>query len=415
MAHLAIDSSLRLPTILRLAPTSRLYSGFRCPALTAARHSTRQLSSASRRLQQNKPVTPGPFIGKPPSVQRWRPFRKGEWDSRSKLFAGAVAAATLYYIAHLEKIQESGRWRFIDISAEAEKKIGERTSRAVIEQHGDNILPSDHPLTREIARVASRIITAANLGEVKGAPQTDVPGAGILSTAYVTFKGGLSSHGVATAEERLRQEWEVFVIKEDDTPNAFVTGDGKIFIFTGILPYMKNDDGLATILGHEIAHQALRHIGETASDLKVMGALTLFLELLGLDVGFSRVGLTLLMMLPNSRKHEVEADSIGLRLMAQACFNPQEAVGVWERMHAMEEEVNAILKAQSWFNLPGLGDFLHTHPATPKRIAAMQQLVPAALQVRASSVCSLANGHYMGDYYRSFRQQQQAFKGLEYV
>ncbi|KAG9029375.1 hypothetical protein FRB95_005382 [Tulasnella sp. JGI-2019a] len=277
-----------------------------------------------------------------------------------------------------------------------------------------DILPPGHPLTCEVARVASRIITAANLGEVKGMPQTDEPGAGILSTAYATFKGGLSSHRVATVEERLQLEWEVFVIK-DDTPNASVTGGGKIFVFTGILPYLNNDDGLATILGHEIAHQALRHIGERRSDLKVMGPLTLFLELLGLDVGFSRVGLTLLMMLPNSRRHEAEADTIGLRLMAQACFNPQAAVGVWERLHAMEEETNAYLKAQSWFNLPNLGDFLQTHPATTKRIAAMRQLVPSALQVRASSVCSLADGHYISDHYRTFREQQEVFKGLEYV
>ncbi|KAG9032684.1 hypothetical protein FRB95_001112 [Tulasnella sp. JGI-2019a] len=146
-----------------------------------------------------------------------------------------------------------------------------------------------------------------------------------------------------------------------------------------------------------------------------MGALALFLELLGLDVGFSRVGLTLLMMLPNSRKHESEADTIGLRLMAQACFDLQAAVGVWGRLYAMEEEGNAILKAQSWFNLPSLGDFLQTHPATTKQIVTMQRLVPSALQVRASSVCSLEDGHYIGGHYQTFREQQQVLKGLEYV
>ncbi|KAG8844331.1 hypothetical protein FRB96_003090 [Tulasnella sp. 330] len=281
-----------------------------------------------------------------------------------------------------------------------------------MQKYGDQILPADHPITLEVVRVASRIITAANLGEVKNAPppQSEQVGAGILNAAYATWgKTGISSEG----QKRLRQEWEVFVIRDDSTPNAFVTGGGKIFVFTGIMPLMKNDDGLATVLGHEIAHQALRHISESASDLKVMGALVMFLELLGLDVGLTRVGLTFLMLLPNSRKHETEADSIGLRLMAQACFDPRESVGFWERMNDFEEETDAHIKAKSWFNMPSFGDFLHTHPATPKRIAAMQQLIPAALQVRAGSVCSLADGHYLGDHYRKFKKE--AMKELEYV
>ncbi|KAG9004334.1 hypothetical protein FRB93_010404 [Tulasnella sp. JGI-2019a] len=335
-------------------------------------------------------------------------------SKRSKKAAGGVSSTSARRLKRrLENGQPELSWRRTEITS----------------------YPPNHPLTCEVARVASRIITASNLGEVKGIPQTDEPGVGTLGTSYATFKGGWSSHGVVTVEERLQQEWEVFVIK-DDAPNAFVTEGGKIFVFTGILPYLNDDGGLATILGHEIAHQALRHIGERASDLKVMGALALFLELLGLDVGFSRVGLTLLMMLPNSRKHESEgqqnldqsllilystshnstvADTIGLRLMAQACFDLQAAVGVWGRLYAMEEEGNAILKAQSWFNLPSLGDFLQTHPATTKQIVTMQRLVPSALQVRASSVCSLEDGHYIGGHYQTFREQQQVLKGLEYV
>lgn len=98
--------------------------------------------------------------------------------------------------------------------------------KAVMDGYGEMILPADHPVTLEVVRVASRIIAAANLGEVKNAPpQTEQPGAGVLRAAYITLgKGAISSDAHSTAEERLRQEWEVFVIKDDLTPNAFVTG-----------------------------------------------------------------------------------------------------------------------------------------------------------------------------------------------
>jgi predicted Zn-dependent protease len=98
------------------------------------------------------------------------------------------------------------------------------------------------------------------------------------------------------------------VIDDKNTKNAFVTPGGKIFVFTGILPVSGNDDGLATVLGHEVAHQGrsyishwaqlmsvLRHGAERMSSMKVLFALGLVLETLGLDVGFSRLLLTFLL------------------------------------------------------------------------------------------------------------------------
>ena len=113
-------------------------------------------------------------------------------------------------------------------------------------------------------------------------------------------------------------------------PASIVPG-GKIFVFTGIIPIAANDDGLATVIGHgmsgacvislhsgrltksadhpaEIAHQVQRHSAEKISGAKVFSALVILLQILGLDVGLSRLGLTLLMSLPNSRAMESEGE-----------------------------------------------------------------------------------------------------------
>lgn len=86
----------------------------------------------------------------------------------------------------------------------------------------------------------------------------------------------------------------------------FVIPGGKIFVFTGILPICETEAGLATVLGHEVAHQVLRHTAERMSSMKVVFLLTTVLSLIGLDFGLSRALVTLLMALPNSRKSETE-------------------------------------------------------------------------------------------------------------
>lgn len=144
--------------------------------------------------------------------------------------------------------------------------------------YGDKFLPAHHPVTQQVARVASRIITAANLGEVKGVSQSAsssmggwsaLPSSGTGEFGDDEWKDSSPSSPKKTASvvDRLRQEWEVHVIRDDDTPNAFVTGSelkyeaggamqltfsvgGNIYVFTGILPVAQDDDGIATVLGH---------------------------------------------------------------------------------------------------------------------------------------------------------------------
>ncbi|KAI9142122.1 peptidase M48 [Paraphysoderma sedebokerense] len=122
-----------------------------------------------------------------------------------------------------------------------------------------------------------------------------------------------------------------FYVINAPVQNAFVLPGGKVFVFTGILPVVKNEDGLAVVLGHEIAHQVARHSSEKLSWLKVL-MLAQFLLSFVFDTSlfFNRMFLELGILLPFSRKMEVEADEIGLMLTAQACYDPREAIGLWQ-------------------------------------------------------------------------------------
>ena len=121
--------------------------------------------------------------------------------------------------------------------------------------------------------------------------------------------------------------------------NAFVIPGGKVFVYSGILPVAKNDDGLAAILGHEIAHNLARHAAEHMSSLILLAPIRwmlIYLDTTGLTMGLGRVLGDIAMELgiarPASRKQESEADYIGLMMMAKSCYDPGEAVKVWERM-----------------------------------------------------------------------------------
>lgn len=85
------------------------------------------------------------------------------------------------------------------------------------------------------------------------------------------------------------------MIDDKKTKNAFVLPGGKIFVFTGILPVCANEDGLASVMGHEVAHQVARHSAERMSSLKVLTVLGFALEAVGLDIGISRLLLTFLL------------------------------------------------------------------------------------------------------------------------
>lgn len=176
-------------------------------------------------------------------------------------------------------------------------------------------------------------------------------------------------------------QWEVVVIKDDKTANAFALPGGKMAVYTGIFPVAKNEAGLAAVMGHEVVHALARHGAERMSQgqltnaaLQVAGAaagaggggLMSNAAMAALGVG-AQVGV----LLPFSRKHESEADYIGILLAADAGYDPRESVHLWERMSQMSRGA-------------GPAEFLSTHPGHETRIDQLKKWMPEALGIYQS-------------------------------
>ncbi len=167
-------------------------------------------------------------------------------------------------------------------------------------------------------------------------------------------------------------KWEFNLINEK-IANAWCMPGGKVVFYTGILPFTKNEEGIAVVMGHEIAHAIARHGNERMSQqllitaggvaldtylqLKQSQQRNLFMTAYGLG---SHVGISL----PYSRAHETEADKLGLIFMALAGYNPDTAIAFWERMKKSGG--------------PTPPEFLSTHPAHQTRINNLRKFIPKA-------------------------------------
>jgi predicted Zn-dependent protease len=193
-----------------------------------------------------------------------------------------------------------------------------------------------------------------------------------ISTAVERF---LKENGM---EDRLKDfSWE-FNLVNDPTPNAWCMPGGKVVFYSGIIPICKDEQGIAVVMGHEIAHAVARHGNERMSQalMAQMGGMALdvatkeqpqqtrnlFLTAYGMG---SQVGL----LLPYSRIHEYEADKMGLIFMVMAGYDPNQAVMFWTRMSQLS----------SGGKTP---EFLSTHPVDTKRIAELKKFIPEAEKYR---------------------------------
>ncbi|GJL55223.1 MAG: peptidase M48 [Nitrospirales bacterium] len=178
------------------------------------------------------------------------------------------------------------------------------------------------------------------------------------------------------AEAAKAFKWEVTVIKDDKTKNAWAMPGGKIAVYTGIFPMAKTEAGLAAIMGHEVIHALAQHGGERMSQGLVsqfgMTAAAVALSTQGFSPQMNQLAMQALgmgaqvgVLLPFSRSHESEADYVGVLLAADAGYDPREAIHIWQRM------------AEASQGAPS--EFLSTHPAHETRIADLQKWMPEAL------------------------------------
>lgn len=167
--------------------------------------------------------------------------------------------------------------------------------------------------------------------------------------------------------------WEYKLVESKDV-NAWCMPGGKIVVYSGILPITKDEAGLATVMGHEVSHALANHGAQrmSAAQLQQIGAVGVSLatgnqteEKQKMWQQYYGIGSQVGVMLPFSRSHETEADKIGLTLMAIAGYNPDLAVGFWQRMAAQS----------SGQSQP---EFLSTHPSDATRIQNLKALIPEA-------------------------------------
>lgn len=175
-------------------------------------------------------------------------------------------------------------------------------------------------------------------------------------------------------EELAGYQWEYNLVNSKDV-NAWAMPGGKIVVYTGLLPVTQNEAALAVVLGHEITHALAHHGNERMSQQLVaqgVGVVGGILTSGNAQVAniFNNVygpGAQVGVLLPNSRKQELEADRYGLMFTAMAGYNPQEAIPLWERMKAMSEGQRP-------------PEFLSTHPAEDTRIEKLKKFMPEALK-----------------------------------
>jgi predicted Zn-dependent protease len=172
-------------------------------------------------------------------------------------------------------------------------------------------------------------------------------------------------------------KWEFVVFDQPKTANAFCLPGGKVGVFTGILPITKDETGLATVIGHEVAHAVAHHGAERISEGllvqlggQVLGEAMKNNSESAREIALAAFGLggTVGVMLPHSREQETEADDIGLIYMARAGYDPRNAVEFWKRF--------------ATYNAKSGGtpmQFLSTHPVDSVRIRNLETRLPAAL------------------------------------
>jgi len=179
---------------------------------------------------------------------------------------------------------------------------------------------------------------------------------------------------IAKAAAQPNYRWQFFVI-DKDIVNAFCLPGGKVFVYKGLFRAVQNDDQLAVVLGHEVAHAIARHGAERMSMVQLgrLGEQVAARTIAGgkyAGVIKKAYGATegIGLVLPFSRKFEYEADEIGLYLMTKAGYDPRQAIPFWQNM---------IQLSQGRRKPP---EFLSTHPADINRIRKIQKEIPRALE-----------------------------------
>ncbi|MFT4249029.1 MAG: M48 family metallopeptidase [Pseudomonas sp.] len=262
------------------------------------------------------------------------------------LFAGYAA---YYWFSNRTEDPYTGEKVLIDSSlgVEQEKALGLQAYQEILSQ--EPAIDPDSQQAQQVRAIAQRLIAKVDPVETALAAE----------------------HGMQPNHISRSFDWEVNVIQSDQA-NAFCLPGGKMAVYTGLFPVTQNADAMAVVMGHEIAHALLRHgaqrmaqqklsqIGQMAGAASGMDAQQQQMVMAAMGYGY---------LLPYARSHETQADEVGLMLAAAACFDPRQAIPLWERME----------QASGGQSAP---EFSSTHPDPGTRIQNLQALMPKALEYR---------------------------------
>ena len=246
----------------------------------------------------------------------------------------AIVVVTVQFFSSEKFTNEAGRTARHALNPQQEEQLGLQSYQQVLEQAQTIDSGPDYELVK---RVAARLAAATG-------------------PAAKTF------------------HWEVTLV---DNPqiNAFCLPGGKIVVYTGILPVARTEAGLATVMGHEMAHATLRHGSERLLQQKATQTLLTGVQTSLGDMSYEQqraimgaigAGAQYGVLLPFSREHESEADKIGLFYLARAGYDPRESVEFWQRMSEATAGSGQPL------------EFMSTHPSDATRITQLKDLLPQA-------------------------------------
>ncbi|KAF1831251.1 mitochondrial metalloendopeptidase OMA1 [Decorospora gaudefroyi] len=302
----------------------------------------------SRPFLHHRTYKQHPF-GRRPQYKRFNNASSGlsslfyRWAARPTFYrdVGLVSLGTgAVYLYNIETVPVSGRRRFNIIPASLEATMGKLSVEQIHNEYKDDILPDHDPRVQQVKRVLERLLPYA-----AGEGLTDV-------------------------------EWEVTVIDSPEE-NAFVVPGGKVFVFTGILPLCGGEDGIAAVLGHEIAHVVAHHTAERMSHAPIILLGVIALTFVDVSLYSAKMIIDFLLSMPASRKHEAEADYIGLLMMAQGCYRPEAAMDFWARMEKSGQR--------------GPPEILSTHPSNHNREEKIRGWLPEAQQRAEMSECAITS------------------------
>ncbi|KRD39277.1 peptidase [Lysobacter sp. Root916] len=266
------------------------------------------------------------------------------------LFAGYAAWS---WFGSAKTDPYTGEQAHYGASADEEVQLGAQAFQQVLgdaSQQGA-LVPADNQVSRQVREIAQRLINRVPqvTADLAAQHQQQAP------TDYQGFK------------------WDVAVINSKEA-NAFCLPGGKMAVYTGLLPIAENESALAVVMGHEIAHALLRHGSQRMAQQKLvqMGQMAAGVALGGMDpqqqqavMGALGAGAQYGFVLPYGRSHETQADQVGLMLAAAACYDPRQAIPLWQRM----EQLGGGQRPP---------EFASTHPDPANRIQVLQGLMPQA-------------------------------------